>query len=415
MNNRPVRVQKRLLQFNHLPFAFGEITEQAYSVAFKGESQNYTNNAHGSYYPTLGEPSKLQSSTFRATVDIDFRQITCEDKIRYARFIKRQLSRSGKLWAVQNAVELIWTNARVIDIDENVDDAESRDVLRIGIQFELIDGVWRLAKRTRTFLCTDYCPARFQDFDDQFCEDLYDYEGVCSDNSCVACTNISYSAPEYQGCIWRPLCQFALYKNNAVADIYSEPSEVVNDDGTTSMTYPKIILPSLYNLFGVSCSNRCFINYSCKCESQTFCYDETWGRKFALRSDQAVNTTCFTFCSRTDLPTTAVMVRLVGGFNSETKIEINGDIVDLSNAIDSADDVAVTIGFGPMVYVVYTGGRYGGSIRKPLENGYDVTKRTIRTNTPMFQINPGKNFVRITGNKKGISSKVYIDTVDLTF
>lgn len=415
MNNRPVRVQKRLLQFNQLPFAFGEVTEQAYSVAFKGESQNYTNNAHGSYYPTLGEPAMLQSSTFRATVDIDFRQITCEDKIRYARFIKRQLSRSGKLWAVQNAVELIWTNARVIDIDENVDDAESKDILRIGIQFELMDGVWRLAKRTRTFICTDYCAARFQDFDDQFCEDLYDYEGVCSDNSCVACTPAVYNTPEYQGCIWRPLCQFALYQNNQIIDPNGTPHITTNENGDKVIEYPKIIIPSLYNLFGVSCSNRCFINYSCKCESQQFCDDATWGRKFTLRADQPVNTTCFTFCARTDLPTTAVRVRLVGGFTSQTRIEINGDVVDLSNAIMEHDNMAITIGFGPLVYVVYEGDGQIGNVKYPMKNGQDVTKLTRRSNTPMFQINPGKNFVKITGNKKGVSSKVYIEPIDLTF
>lgn len=398
MSNRPVRIQKRLLQFNNLPFAFGEITEQEYGVAFKGQSQSYTNNAHGSYFPTLGEAGKLEAATFRATVDIDFRKITCEDKVRYARFIKRQLSRSGKLWAVQNAVELIWTNARVVDITENVDDPEAKDILKLSIQFELIDGVWRLAKRTRTFICTDYCAARFQDFDGQFCEDLYDYEGTCGDNACVACTPKNYNAPEFEGCQWRPMCSFAQFKKHAI-----------EENGQ------KVVLPSLYDLFGVNCSNQCFIDYSCSREAKTFCYNDTWGRKFTLRADKPVNTTCFTFCSRTDLPTTAVRVRLNGAFDRNTTIEINGDKVNLGDAIDPSDSMVITIGFGALVYVVYEGGRFGGDITKPMENGFDITAQTQRSNTPMFQINPGKNFVSITGNRKGFSSAVYIEPIELTF
>lgn len=415
MSNRPVRVQKRLLQFNSLPFAFGEIKDQSYAVTFKGESQTYTNSTHGAYYPTLGESGKLQSSTFRASIDIDFHKIACEEKVRYARFIKRQLSRSGKLWAVQNAVELIWTNARVIDITESVDDLEDRDVLRLEIQFELFDGVWRLAKRTRTFLCTNYCPNRFQDFDDQFCEDLYDYEGVCEDDNCHACIPADYHAPEYQGCIWRPICSFAQYKSRTINDPNGQPfTTIIN--GVEKTIYPKITLPSLYDLFGVDCANQCFINYSCKCEKEQFCYDDTWGREFKLLTGEAVNTTCFTFCSRTDLPTTAVRVRLLGAFEQDTRITINGDTVRLGNSINASDNMVITIGHGPIVYVVYDDGtRYSGSIKEPMRNGVDITPNTWRSNTPTFQINPGKNYVEIYGNKKGFASSVFIDPIELTF
>lgn len=394
MNNRPVRLNKRLLQFNALPFAFGEVTDPNYTISTKGQSQSYTNNTHGSYYPTMGQSQKLQSTTFRANVGFDFRKIPCEEKVRYARFIKRQLLVSGKLWAVQNAVELLWTNARVTDITEDEDSNMSRDIYRINITFELIDGFWRMAKNTRTFLCS-YCPSRYQDFDPDYCEDMYDYNGVCIQNNCMPCQiNLERSA-EFEACEWHPLCYYPLY--NSRKDTSPDPN-----NPTISRTS---IVPSRYDMFGVSCKNQWYIDYSCERETKAFCPTQTWGRKFFIPTNKPINSHTFSYCARTDIPTEQVKIRLVGKFTNP-KVIINGDSVELNAVVPAF----ASIGYGPKAYTSYLARDDNPDARRPLQPT-DI----IRSNTPAFQLHAGKNCVTVTGADFGSSAAIYIDSIDLTW
>lgn len=394
MSNRPVRLSKRLLQFNAVIFAYGEITDPDYTIVTKGESQPYTNNTHGSYYPTLGQSQKLEATTFRATIAFDFRKIACEEKVRYARFIKRQLLVSGKLWAVQNAVELLWTNARVTDISEDEDTNVTRDVYRINVTFELMDGYWRMAKNTRTFLC-EYCPNRYQDFDPDYCEDMYDYNGVCEQDNCLPCPVNLQNTPEYDGCDWQPLCHFPLYNpRRTTVKNPSNPSQVI----TT-------VVPARYDMFGVSCKNDWYIDYSCEKEADMFCYDEAWGRKFFIPTSKPVNEHTFSYCSRTDLPTGQVKIRLVGQFTNPEVI-INGDSVKLNTIVPGF----AAIGYGPKAYTSYKERDDDPTARRFLQPD-DI----VRTNTPAFQIHAGKNCVTVKGADYGSSAYVYIDSCDLTW
>lgn len=393
-SNRPVRLNKRLLQFNQLPFAFGEISDPNYTIATKGESQTYTNNTHGAYYPTLGESQKLEATTFRATIAFDFRKIGCEEKVRYARFIKRQLLVSGKLWAVQNAVELLWTNARVTDISENEDSAVTRDIYRIDVTFELMDGYWRMAKNTRTFLC-EYCPSRYQEFDPDYCEDMYDYNGVCEQDNCLPCPINLETVPIEDPDKWKPLCYYPLYT----------PRKTTARDPNNPSISRKVIVPARYDMFGVSCTNQWYIDYSCEREAEYFCGEEAWGRKFFIPTPNLVNSHTFSYCSRTDLPTEQVKIRLVGKFTNP-KITINGDSVQLMTNVDAF----AAIGYGPKAYVSYKGRDDDPSVRR-----YLSANEIIRTNTPAFQLNAGKNCVTVEGADYASSCAVYIDSVDITW
>lgn len=394
MTNRPVRLTKRLLQFNNLPFAYGEISDPQYSIVTKGESQPYTNNTHGSYYPTLGESQKLEATSFRATISFDFRDIPCEEKVRYARFIKRQLLISGKLWGVQNAVELLWTNARVTDISESEDSDNIRDVYRIEVAFELIDGYWRMAKNTRTFLCK-YCPSRYQDFDPNYCEDMYDYNGICGDKTCLPCALNLQHPPEFEACDWQPLCYFPLYNPRKMK---------VNDPNNPNGTIEKLI-PARYDMFGTSCSNEWYIDYSCEREASYFCHDESWGRKFFIPTSQPNNVHTFSYCSRTDLPTQQVRIRLVGNFTNPEVI-INGDSVKLDAIVPGF----ASIGYGPSVYTSYK-----PKDDDPLARIYLPATDVMRTNTPAFELHAGQNCVTVKGADFGGSAYVYIDSVDITW
>lgn len=394
MSNHPIRLNKRLLQFNNLPFAFGEVSDPNYTISTKGDSQPYTNNTHGSYYPTLGESQKLEATTFRATIAFDFRKLGCEEKVRYARFIKRQLLVSGKLWAVQNAVELLWTNARVTNISESEDTAIVRDVYRIDVTFELIDGYWRMAKNTRTFLC-EYCPSRYQDFDPDYCEDMYDYNGVCEQDNCVPCPINLEKRPEFEGCDWKPLCHYPLYT----------PRRTTERDPNNPGIVRTIDVPARYNMFGVSCSNQWYIDYSCKREAEYFCFDESWGRKFFIPTQDQANVHTFSYCARTDIPTDQVKIRLVGKF-TRPEVIINGDSVLLDTIVPGF----AAIGYGPKAYTSYKDRDDDPRARRWLS-----ANEIIRTNTPAYQLHAGKNCVTVKGADFGETCYIYIDSIDLTW
>lgn len=396
MSNRPVRLQKRLLQFNAVPFAFGEIDDPEYSISVKGEAQNYTNNAHGAYYPTLGESGILEPSSFRATISFDFRKIACQEKVRYARFIKRQLLVSGKLWAVQNGVELMWTNAIARDISEAQGDRAIRDIFTVSVTFELPDGYWRLAKPTRTFLC-EYCPNRYEDFDPDFCNDAYDYNGVCgSSNNCLPCV-VDMSTPvTEQACDWRPLCEYPLYN----------PRKTQSRNPNNPKQFIDKIIPSRYDMFGVQCSNQYYLDYSCQKEKDYFCYDEGWGRKFRIPTTEAGQPYTFSYCSNTDLPTNQVKVRLVGSFTNP-KVTINGDSMQFFGNLDNA---ILVLGFGPRAYT-----NLDPRDQNKATRAYRLETMLSRTNTPPFQVTSGKNCVTIEGANFGATCYAYIDSIDITW
>ena len=432
-NRNPLRVQKRLLQFNQLPFAFGEIAQQTYTATFKGEVQPYTNAAHGGYYPSLNDYGKLQTSSFEAELSISFNGIECNEKVRYFRFIKRQLSKSGKLFATQGGNEIIWTNARVVSINEVVDNPTEKDMLHLNVSFELIDGYWRIASRTRAFFC-EYCPDRFQDFDPTYCFDATDLVGACDESGasrCVPCEMNIYEPPAYEGCNWRPMCNYSK--------------------------------KALDEMFGDNCANRWAINYSCELEKDYFCFDVPWGRKFRLRADSNYNVTHIQFCSKTDFPTEFVRIRLAGNFNSPKIYHISewSEYTRVDNpsgspkaqgwyertrtgayvpstadrvhkgityyrytpadpkwtAIDSIEPKTpvmvngiMTVGFGPEIYKT-------SSTRDPeSKEGYaDLSQMFNRTNTPFFQLNPGMNDFVIIGNNVSEDAFAYFEPIEITW
>lgn len=394
MSNRPLRLQKRLLQFNGVPFSFGELTDSNYTVVTKGESQNYTNNAHGAYYPTFGEFAKLEPTTYTTSLDINFKKLACEDKIRYAKFIKRQFMQSGKLWAVQNGVELIWQDARVTQITESKEQPTERDLYRFDVSFELLNGYWTMAKDTRLFLC-EWCPNRFEDFDPKFCFDAHDYYGVCGlEDNCLPCDLNLRHEPEFEGCEWLPLCHFPLYN----------PRKSTDRDGN------RITIPARYDMFGVNCANQWYLDYNCDREKEMFCYDETWGRRFNLDASNPVNSTTFGFCAQTDMPTTNVRIRLVGSFRNPT-ITINGDTIRVKNPEVNPVyfDGIMTVGFGSRIKIA------DGDLRDPSKVTRSVEEFFYRTNTPMFELQPGYNEITVTGNVRGESSAVYVDERAITW
>ncbi len=116
----------------------------------------------------------------------------------------------------------------------------------------------------------------------------------------------------------------------------------------------------------------------------------------------------FTFCSRTDLPTEFIRVRLVGVFNNPW-VEINGDRVSVKdNTPMFPVNGVLTMGFGPEIY--RTDNQRDGET-----NAIDVTDRFTRTNTPFFQLMPGQNTIKVGGNEYHQDSYIYIEPIEITY
>lgn len=405
--NAPLRAQKRLLQFNDLPFFMGEISDQTYTATFKGETQAYTNAAHGGYFPTLGEFGKLETSEFSATVQISFKEIDCEDKLHYARFIKRQLAKSGKLWAVQSGNEIIYANARVTSINEDVESIIDTDVLSMGLTFELIDGYWVIASTTRTFLC-DYCPAKFQNIDPYYCYDVTELVGQCDETGtsrCFPCLTNLFHPVEVETCDAKPLCNYTHVE--------------------------------LASMLGARCPNQYYIQYSCELEEDYFCYDVSWGKKYRLYAGNVnnQNVTRVNFCSKTDLPTDFVRIRLSGNWTNgkiiirhlkptvlsdpnyadhgatfmDDKYLIDQVVIGNSSQPFNVGQGVVTLGYGIKAYYSYND-------KHPDQTIIEIPASQIsRTNAPYFQLNPGINVFEIMGNNYGEDAFAYFQPIELTF
>lgn len=371
--NKPLKVQKRLLQFNNLPISFGEIDDQTYTASFKGTSTPYTNYQHGSYFPNFGEYGVLNASQFEATLTFNFKDIACGDKPRYARFIKRQLAKSGKLWAVQNGGEIIWANARVLSINESVALIGDNSI-KLSVIFELIDGYWVYAWKTRTFLAP-YCVSRFINFDDQYC---WEYEeercDITGQDRCLPCYTID---PEMNvDADYKPLCSWT----------------------RTEIT----------DALGSRCPQQFHIKYSCDLEKDYFCYDAGWGDKYKLNSKSPVNETVISYCSLTDLPTNIIQIRLRGTFVNPT-ITINDDTITLNGTYTEGTMVVVGFGVGVGLY------RQRQNNRKEWDYVRSLVPNVTVTNIPYFELNPGKNTIKITGNQMDKKSYAYIKPVEITF
>lgn len=190
-----VRYTRRLVQFNNLVFDGADmLSNMDNSISFKGEGQSYS-FAHGEYRPFKNDYLYLEAQTASATITLNMKRLPCEHRPFYGRFVKTELSRPGKLWAVEGH-ELLWTNAVVTNISPDLSSRENE--LELDIDFALYDGVWRKADKQKTFLvpydicsmmdCLGYRTVNpCASLNGNCCEACNDITQEMLDNSCVCC------------------------------------------------------------------------------------------------------------------------------------------------------------------------------------------------------------------------------------
>lgn len=347
-----MRYTRRYLQFNNLVFDSVDMIKDADggSVTFKGSSQTYS-YGHGAYRPFKSRYGYVEAQTVSMTIVLYMKKLPCEYRDYYRSFALNELSKPGKLWAVQGN-ELLWTNAVVTNISADISARE--DTLEYDIDLELYDGVWRKADKQKTYLVPyDICTL----FDCKGFKTLNPCETV-DGNCCVTCIDKEVQKRLDESC--ECCCVDELTKDMALCYHTKEIAE----------------------FYGI-CDTPYQIWYDCEKAEKFF---GTLGAKLCEK-DICDGIIAGMFYSETDIETDDVTITLHGSFVNPS-IEINGN----TNIINGEYDGTLTItGSGdvyyeekgsccdtllsPSVWSVPSGNTYGFTV-KPQNNRVIINANT---------------------------------------
>lgn len=287
------------VQFNNLVFS-DMVKDMDGSVSFKGSSQEFS-YGHGAYRPFKSNYNYAQAQTASMTLILSMKRLPCEYRPFFSRFVKSELSRPGKLWAVEGR-ELLWTNAVVTSISPNM--SSRNDELELDIDFELYDGIWRKADKQKTFLIPyDICSL----FD---CKD-YREVNPCEDTDCC------------ESCVEKEIRE--RLDNSCECCCADEL------DKSMALCYHLDELEAYY-----SCYAPFQIVYDC-IKGEQFFGDEYLGNRLCEK-DACSGIIAGRFYSETDIPTTEVNL-IIKGHMLNPMIEINGNM----NVIKGQYDGTLTI------------------------------------------------------------------------
>lgn len=289
--------KRRYIQYNDLVFGGVDvIDEDDYNVSFKSFSSEY-GFGHGSYAPWKG--AFVRSGSVSLTIILRMKQLPCEDRPFYVRFAKSQLTKPGRLWAIQDN-RLIWAWAYPSGYSEST--RSKKDELEIDVNFDIPEGVWHKADKLKTFLV----PFAVCDF-----MDCYDYHEIDPCNPfCCDCgrepKGIGKCYPTDFSCCGCP----GEYSCCGDCDQVSEEN---------ALCYFKD-LQDFYDCDGGGFK----IIYSCAAADKffgDFLKDEHPGQKFCATCGDAASGILY---SDTDIPTEGVKITIHGKVK-DPYIEINGN------------------------------------------------------------------------------------------
>ena len=145
-----MRYERRYIQYNDLVFDGYEMLNEydASNVSFKVNTYPYSFR-HGSYAPFKSSHVLVDESSVSITLWLKEKKLPCEQRPFYRSFVIEQLSKHGKLWAVQDNT-LVWAYATVTNYSEMVEHYNGK--VGIDIDFMLYEGVWHKADKQKTFI-----------------------------------------------------------------------------------------------------------------------------------------------------------------------------------------------------------------------------------------------------------------------
>lgn len=170
---------RRYVQFNDLVidgYDMISTTESDQSFKYISHERTY---GHGNYAPFKADYVFTNESTVSIDLRLHVKKLPCDKRPLYRQLAISELSKPGKLWAVQNN-ELVWAYAVMTNMGEMHNYLS--DTLVFSIDFTLPEGLWHKADKQKTFL-QDYDVCNFMD-----CFPFKEYD-PCKGSNCCDCAN----------------------------------------------------------------------------------------------------------------------------------------------------------------------------------------------------------------------------------
>lgn len=326
---------RKYVQFNDLVFYSYITNSDDVKVDFDIAKSSYTFR-NGDYAPLKNRTPRIQSTTVGITMEFDFRQIACDLRDFYRRFIVEQLTKAGKLWAVQGK-ELLWAYAIPESYSEPTRNLY-KNTLEVDVQFYLPQGIWHKADKQRTFI-----------LDLDICEFLrcLDYQTL---NPCCDCANC---VTTHNCC-----CCDELTREDALCD-------------RTLDVYSGNCVPNVMIKYDCAAAERLFTNLGNPILGQRICRDPI--------EDPIIAGQIY---YEGDIPSDKYKIILNGG-GEDIRITINGNTNVLKGEFE--DQIIVTS---------------GGMLYNECGDQYDVDRYVVPDGEEFgFVFNPGMNSVIIEPNK----------------
>ena len=175
---------RKYVQFNDWVFdSYDTISKATYKVGTKTEPHEYS-FGHGSYIGAKGINQFWTEGELSLSIDVNYRLYRKEDRKYVLNFIKQNMQKHGKIWAIQDD-KILWAWAYVEEFSDEYE--RWKDHYSFDVDFKLWEGVWHVADLTDLFLLPyDVC---------DFTED-YDFQEVdpCGDLDCCASCSTKYQA-----------------------------------------------------------------------------------------------------------------------------------------------------------------------------------------------------------------------------
>ena len=330
--------ERRYLQFNNLVFdGYDMLSDADTDVSFKGSSSDIS-YGHGSYRPFKANYLFVNEQTASMTLTFHMKKIPCDYRPYYLQFVKEELAKPGKLWAIENG-EIIWANAVVTSLSPEYGQRWNKVVYVVN--FAIPDGVWHKADKQRTFLIP---------------------YNVCTFMECMGYRTLQPCQPLTLDC-----CTACLHSKMKT---HSDCS-CCCDDLTIDMAlcYHED-LDSFY-----SCDTPYQLVYDCS-SAEKFSKEKYLGQKICADCDKSIITG--RFYSETDIPTTDVSIIIDGTMhnpwvtiNGNTNI-IEGDYEgaliirpngDVYHRVQCCDEL-----IAPNKWIIPEGNKYGWTVNPGMNN-----------------------------------------------
>lgn len=292
---------RQIVQYNDLVFDASDIiSTSGYTSSFKGFDSEY-GFTHGSYSPHKTDYVLSAATTLSFTATFHLRRLPCEVRPFFKQFVITQLTKYGKVWAVENGT-LEWAFAELRGKNEVY--TRRKDVLMYDIDLFLPEGVWHKADKLKTFL-VPYDPCTFMD--------CYDYHEIdpCHIGDCCHC---GADTPAYCHC-----CECGEITEDMALCFQAERGCCKN--GLENFYSCDVNYRIVYNC---AKAYRLFDDLGTVYVGQRFCTD-TVAVNEEIPMLQGCGPIVGVLYSDTEIPTTGVKIRLHGDFTNPS-IDINGNV-----------------------------------------------------------------------------------------